>query len=233
MSFTGLLIYKVNSTRCPNKHSMLFADGMNLIQLKIKQLLDSGASHVYVSTDDTTVTNTENVTYVMREPVLCDESKSTWKQSLTGIFNQMPIDDDEVIVFCTAMIPLFSRFDEMYEHYKKTNIPLISVHASKHYYMNEDKHGINFSFGDWHPYSQGIKSLYQHSCAATMAPMKAMRETGYMFPAHFDYFNMDVSENLDIDTKDEFELAQVLYEWNKKKKLEAIEKLNPSRPNFI
>lgn len=210
MSFIGLTLYKVPSTRCPYKHHAEFAYGKTLVEIKIEQLLRGGADHVYVSTNDTNVKKHDKVTFLDRPNVFCDEKYSSWSNTLQHIYDSIPLPNNQLIMFTTTMVPLFARYNEMLELYKKTDTPLVTVHPSKHYYMTDDKMGANFSFGHWHSYSQAMKPMYQLAYG-TMAPIGKLRETGYTFPKIFDYFELDSMECLDIDTKDEFELGQIMY----------------------
>ena len=66
MGFIGVTNYKKVSERLPNKHRIEFSDGKTLVEIKLEQLFAAGAEHVYVSTDDTEVENTEFVTYLKR-----------------------------------------------------------------------------------------------------------------------------------------------------------------------
>ena len=52
----------MDSTRCPGKHHREFHNGKSIVEIKVEQLLASGAEHVYISTDDSNVINTDNVT---------------------------------------------------------------------------------------------------------------------------------------------------------------------------
>lgn len=210
MSFIGVTIYKVPSTRCPYKHHAEFADGKTLVDIKIEQLLQSGAEHVYVSTNDTQIKNSNNVTFIQRPNKFCDEKTISWVETLSHVFNSIPIPDEKLVIFSLTTIPLFGRYKKMLEEYNKAKVPLVAVHPSKHYYMTHDKRGANFSFGHWHRYSQTMSPMYQ-LCYATISPMGQLRETGYTFPKIFDYFNIDFLESLDIDTEEEFKLGQILY----------------------
>ena len=212
MSFIGITLYKIPSKRCPYKHHAEFADGKTLVDIKIEQMLQSGAEHVYVSTNDPSVKNQNSVTYLKRPDALCDENSISWGESLRYIYNSVPINDEQLVVFGTSMVPIFARYKEMVDTYNKNKIPLVTVHPSKHYYMTHDKRGANFSFGHWHSYSQTMNPMYQ-LCYATVSPIGKLRETGYTFPKVFDYFELDFMESLDIDTEEEFKLGQLLYKW--------------------
>jgi CMP-N-acetylneuraminic acid synthetase len=41
--------------------------------------------------------------------------------------------------------------------------------------------------------------------------MQDLREAKYMIPLEFEYFTMNQFEAIDIDVREEFELAQTLY----------------------
>ena len=47
--------------------------------------------------------------------------------------------------------------------------------------------------------------------AGTVCKMKDLREVSYMIPREFEYFHLNQFEAIDIDTKEEFEMAQRLY----------------------
>ena len=98
MGFVGLTNYKKSSERLPNKHHKEFYNGKTLVDIKIQQLLDSGAEHVFVSTDDTNVTNTENVTFVNRESKYCNNI-TEFSYVLEEIYNTVPIKNNQDVIY--------------------------------------------------------------------------------------------------------------------------------------
>lgn len=213
MSFVAITNYKMHSTRCPGKHHKEFHNGKTLVDIKIEQLLRSGADHVYVSTNDPDVNNTDHVTYVGREERYCDETSTSFDEVMAEIYRTVPIDDEQVAVFTFTMCPLFARYDEMYKAYVESGVNQLAVYPAKHYFLDVRKRGVNFMFGHWHPYSQGIDPVYQLPYCGLMAKMKDLRACGYTITREFDYFEIDTFENLDIDTEEEFQVAQMLYQW--------------------
>ena len=211
MGFVGLTNYKKSSERLPNKHHKEFYNGKTLVDIKIQQLLDSGAEHVFVSTDDTNVTNTENVTFVNRESKYCNNI-TEFSYVLEEIYNTVPIKNNQDVIYTFTCCPLFGRYNEMYNCYKNTGKNQIAVHPSTHYFLDVNKRPINFNFGLWHPYSQGIDPVYMFPYAGTVCKMQDLRKVNYMIPQEYEYFELNQFESIDIDTEDEFSMAQKLYQ---------------------
>jgi CMP-N-acetylneuraminic acid synthetase len=210
MSFVGVTNYKKTSERLPGKHHNEFYDGKSLIDVKLEQLFAAGAEHVYISTDDTEVSNSENITYVQRDAEYCN-NVTRFGYVLEKIYHDVPVADDQNVIYTFVCCPLFKRYDQMYREYLRSGQNQIAVHNSTHYYMDVNKRPINFNFGLWHPYSQGIDPVYMFPYAGTVCKMRDLREANYMIPLEFEYFNMNQFEAIDIDEQEEFELAQVLY----------------------
>ena len=215
MGFIGLTNYKKSSERLPNKHHKDFIDGKSLVDLKIEQLLQSGAEHVYVSTDDTNFTKKDNVTYVNRDLKFCNNI-TEFSYVLKEIYNTVPIDNEQDVIFTFTCCPLFERYKEMYTCYKSSGKNQIAVHPSSHYFLDVNKRPINFNFGLWHPYSQSIDPVYMFPYAGTVCKMEDLRKVNYMIPQEFDYFTLNQFEAIDIDTHEEFEMAKHIYEKVKK-----------------
>lgn len=210
MGYIGVIKYKTVSERFPGKHTRIFANNKNLVEIKIDQLLSSGVEHIFISTDDENVHNTENVTYIKRDKKYCN---NTTKLSivLKEVYSSIPVSPNQDIIYTLSCCPLFSRYDEMYDEYLKSNTNQIAVHPSTHYYLDVNKRPINFNFGMWHSYSQGIDPIYMYPYAGTLCKMSDLIEVNYHIPTTFNYFSMNQFEAIDIDYEEEFKLAQELY----------------------
>lgn len=218
MSWVAMTMYKMQSSRCPRKHHREFYNGKNLVDIKIQQFLNCGAEHVYVSTNDPDVKNTDHVTYIHREEHLCDDSyegvmANPWPVVMKHIYYTLPVSDDTIINYSNTMVPLFDRYDEMYQRYLDTGNNQLVVYPHKHFYMNHDKIGINFMPGHYHARSQELNPIYQVPWGGVLSSLKDVKAVdGYPIPRDFDYFPVTLTEHIDIDTEEEFELAQLLYE---------------------
>lgn len=216
MSFIGITLYKTDSNRCPNKHFRIFDDDKTLVDLKIEQLLQSGAEHVYVSTNDKNVKSSNKITYIERKDEYCNESYHSFTETLNVIFNSIPVEDKIPAIFTTSMCPLFSRYDEMYEKFSSTKNNQLAVYPSKHYYLDSRKRGINFMPGHWEVDSQFLDAVYHVPLSGCLATMGELRQVSFYIPKTFDYFEIKFEESIDIDTEEEFLLAQHFYNIRKK-----------------
>lgn len=210
MGFVGITNYKKQSERLPNKHHKEFVNGKTLVDIKLEQLLSAGAEHIFVSTDDLNVKNTDKISYINRTEKYCN-NKLEFSSVLEEIFSSIPIDDNIDIIYTFVCCPLFNRYRELYEQYKINNKNQIVVHPSSHYYLDINKRPINFNFGLWHTYSQGIDPVYMFPYAGTACTMGELRKVNYMIPQQFEYFEINQFEAIDIDTQEEFEIAQRIY----------------------
>lgn len=210
MGYVALTNYKKSSERCKNKHHKEFYNGKTLVEIKIDQLLNAGAEHVYVSTNDKDVENTEHVSFVYREEQYCN-NVTQFSEVLQEIYNTVPIDDNTDTLYTFTCCPLFSRYDEMYDEYLRTGKNQIAVYPSYHYWLDINKRPVNFNFGLWHTYSQGIDPIFMFPYCGQLAKMKDFRKVNYTIPQEFDYFYVNSFESIDIDTQDEFEMAQHIY----------------------
>ena len=210
MGFVGLTNYKNSSERLPNKHNEKFYNNKSLVEIKIDQLLNAGAEHVYISTDDEDVKNKDKVTYLGRDKKFCN-NVSNFSDVLREMYNSYPVDDEKDVIYTFTCCPLFNRYKEMYEQFIQTKSNQIAVYPSSHYFLDVKKRPVNFNFGLWHSYSQGLDPIYMFPYAGTVCKMKDLRKVNYMIPQQFEYFSLNQFESIDIDTKEEFELAQWLY----------------------
>lgn len=210
MGFVGVTNYKVISERLPGKHHIDFYQGESLVDIKIRQLLENGADHVYVNTNDRDVSNQDRVTFIQRDEKYCNNTMH-FSHVLREIFHNVPVDDKQDVIYTFTCCPLFNRYQEMYQQYLTTEKNHIAVNSQTHYYLDVNKRPINFTFGMWHPYSQNIDPVYMFPYAGTVCQIGALREVNYMIPMEFEYFPLNQIEAIDIDTPEEFELAQTLY----------------------
>lgn len=211
MGFIGITNYKIKSSRLPNKNQKVFYDGKTLAEIKIGQLIQSGAMHVYVSTNDTNVKNTDMVTFIHRDEKFCTDDIN-FGYVMKEIFNSIPVDDAQDAIYTINCTPLFWRYDELYDRYQSAKKNQIAVHPVRHYYFNSQKQPINFMCGLWHSPTENMMPIYSFPNTGTACKMKDFREVNYQIPIEFDFFEITHIESIDIDFQGDFELAQILYE---------------------
>ena len=211
MKWTAITHYKAESERLPSTHHREFHKGQTLVDLKISQLIHSGVDHIYCSTDDETVDDDEWVTYIHRDSHFCN-NVTPFTEVLEEIYQSIPLPDDEVVCYTTTCTPLFSRYDELFTAYCQWKVNQAAVYPSVHNWLDVNRRPANFDYGIWYQYSQDRLAMYQLPHCGVMATLGDFRKSNFVLPQKFDYFEIDFFESIDIDTLEEFELAQYIYE---------------------
>lgn len=213
MRTVAVIAAKANSTRVPRKNFREFHEGKSLLDTKVEQCVNSGVfDSVYVSSDSEEArwsADRYGAVFVPRDPYLCEDSTS-WGDVLTGVLDSLPEEGDPFVCWTPATSPLFDRFGAVLEELRLAPgaDSVVTVTPLKHYYLGSDFIPINHQWGPWHAYSQGMKPIYQLNLALMGAMRSAMVRNRYLIGDRPLFFMTSEAEGLDIDTMEEFELAQ-------------------------
>ncbi|NUQ81818.1 MAG: capsular biosynthesis protein [Bacteroidetes bacterium] len=208
---------KSNSSRVPNKNFKPFYESQSLLEIKIRQALDSGIfSEIYVSSDSDEarhISERLGVKFLLRDFSLCVD-ETPWGTVLRGILNQVPVSQDTLIGWLMPTSPLFSDFKSAYARLlaEPEKDSLLTVTRLKHFYLNADYIPINHQWGVWHSYSQGIRPIFHMNLAFFISPKSMMMDNQYQIGNKPIFYEIGPIESQDIDTPTEFETCQVLYQ---------------------
>ena len=216
MNIVCVIPAKSNSSRVPNKNFRDFFDEKSLLQIKIEQCLSGDIfSNIYISSDSLEaekIARDYGVNFIERDIKLCKD-ETPWSEVLTGVLKQVPVDDETYIAWSPLTSPLFQRYQDavtiLDENPEYDSV--MTVTPMKHYFLNADKLPMNFQYGVWASYSQNIRAIYQMNCALWLAKKKSMIQNRFQIGDNPFYMETTVTEGVDIDTMEEFELAQMLY----------------------
>lgn len=217
----ALIPAKGTSSRVPDKNFRPFHHGRSLLEIKIAQCQLSGAfDAIYVSSDDERaceIAERMGANFVLRDAKLCLDS-TPWYEVLTGVLDSLPENDDVMVAWCPVTSPLFCRYSEilqaLWDKQADVTNSIATVTPLKHYYLNDHFFPLNHRWGVWHAYSQNIPPIYQLNLACIVAQKREMKFCQYQIGSKPDFFSTEVWEGLDIDTMEEFELAQWYYARN-------------------
>lgn len=206
------------SSRVPEKNFRPFYQGQSLLEIKIAQCQQSGAfDSIYVSSDDeraAAVAQRLGATFVQRDSKLCQDS-TPWYEVLQGVLDSLPENDEVWVAWCPVTSPLFRRYDELMASLQSSLTEGINSIATvtplKHYYLNDHYIPLNHQWGRWAAYSQKLPYIHQLNMACNLATRSEMKACGFHVGSRPDFFHTEVWEGLDIDTLEEFELAQWYY----------------------
>lgn len=207
---------KGHSSRVPKKNFRSFHGEASLLDIKIQQCKASGAfDAIYVSSDaehGRAVAESHGVEFLLRDPRLCLD-ETPWSEVLTGVLHQLPEDDEVLVAWCPPTSPLFSRYGEAIQALREqtNHDSLMTVTKFQHYFLGPDLLPLNFQFGVWASFSQKLRPLYQMNCALWLAPKRLMLANRFQTGDRPFFMETSMFDGVDIDTMEEFELAQMLF----------------------
>jgi len=216
MRIVAIIPAKGYSTRVPEKNFRPFADGLSLVDIKIQQCMDSGIfDAIYVTSDveqGRIAAESHEVRFLQRDPRLC-LNETPWSDVVTGVLHQLPEEDDVWVAWCLPTSPLFARYDEAVRVLREQSDydSLTTVTKQQHYFLGPDLLPLNFQFGVWLSSSQRIRPLYHVNCALWLAPKNLMLANRFQIGDRPFFMETSMIDGIDIDTLEEFELAQLLY----------------------
>lgn len=211
-----ILPVKDSSSRIENKNWREFHKGKNLLQIQIEKLLLSGIKNhdIVVATDNVdkakSFTFNYNVEIIRRSDSSCADS-TPMSEVLSGIFNQIGCEDAAWIHICC---PLFDEFEDVFNKWEMRVAnrvdSLIVLQENNHYYLDSSYNPIGWQMGAFHKPSQFIPSVYMIPYCCSILTKESVKATSYYVGLKPIYYKTN-SFLIDIDTKQDFEMAQYLY----------------------
>lgn len=205
---------KRNSTRVPDKNWRPFYKNKSLVEVKIEQVLKCIAPEdVYLSCDNADsqlLAYNYGIHFVLRSPHLASDD-TPWPDAFKGIIEECPIDEHEDVAWVEVINPLFSDFSTLFakwEQVKNTHDSLILSAPVTKFLLRKSGAPVNFMPGKWHAMSQNLEPLYAWDSVSIMNKRDMLY---FSYPIGRNPFLFATSDAMDIDTPDEFELAQLLY----------------------
>tara|TARA_Y100000034_G_C6909175_1_gene423057 strand:+ start:4401 stop:5066 length:666 start_codon:yes stop_codon:yes gene_type:complete len=209
---------KTNSGRVFDKNWRKFYKDQCMVEIKVKQLIEAGIEDVYVSCEDESKREqieSWGAHFILRDVDYTLDSMH-WSDVVTEVISSIPeCPEDEAVAWVCACTPLFEADDlRVIMHLWKTMDSkydsLITVKKLQEFILNERGKPLNFSFGRWHEWSQDLPQWYILEC-----PINIMKKSTYLRCNYYvgakPCFHVIPSPSIDIDTPDEFQLAQEIY----------------------
>jgi len=208
---------KTSSTRVLRKNWREFANGQSLVELTIEKLIRAGISveNIYVSCEDEEVAGPVCDKYgtilLVRPAHLCsnDAKIGVWMRTT---IEQVYKNKDFDVAWCQVCDPLFNSYEYCFDVWEeiKTNFDsLVVCYERKFYLLDDHSRPIKWSFGNHHTKSQDLPVWRLMPFTLSIFP------SGYMpdyYIGHRPYWFVAENQHVDIDTEEDFELAQIIYE---------------------
>ena len=212
----ALIPVREGSERVKSKNFKPFYQDRSLTDIKIAQLKNSEIfDKIYISSDSERVSEiaeAQDIEFIHRHSNMC-QAHTPWSDVVCHIMDTIPGNPQVTWALTTA--PLFSRFDQAIREFDNLNgkhDSLVGVLPKKSFFINKHGRGINFNPGPWHPYSQQLETYFEVTGSIYIGMKEDMLKWQYWFGTKPHLFEVNNSEGIDVDTPDDFSIAQKLYE---------------------
>lgn len=204
---------KTGSARVPNKNWREFHGGKSLVDINIESLMAAGFApqSIYVSSDSRDNLRSIHDRYGVHV-IDRDTRKCNIPEFIRGILSEVPGDDD--IAWSQVCDPLFDEHATVMEKWarRRTGIDSITViHPIKQYLLDQNISPIGWGFHEHHIPSQNLPTMYTFPFTFSILTRECLTRCGYHV-GHSPCFHVSNGGCIDIDTEEDFAIAQFLYE---------------------
>jgi CMP-N-acetylneuraminic acid synthetase len=207
---------KTSSSRVKNKNWREFAFGKSLVDITLDKILDYGADkkNIFISCEDISkeqYCKNRGVNFLLRDKRQCDNDFSV-QTLLRNICDQ--VKDDKDIAYSQVCDPFFDDYKnclDLWDEVKqKGHDSLVVCHAHKMYLMDSESRPIGWSFGSHHTKSQDLPIFRTMPFTLSALTRDSVKQSGYHVGSN-PYWYESSRRNIDIDTEEDFRLAQIIY----------------------
>ncbi|HEU3700821.1 hypothetical protein V2O93_04940 [Streptococcus pneumoniae] len=207
---------KRKSMRVTDKNFRNFYQNSSLIDILLdKLLLLFKPCDIYLSSDDEEIQNycsEKKINFIYRNNYYCNND-TPMSEVINYICGKIPGDDE--ILWCLCTDPLFNKYEDVIEKWdqvKMVHDSLVVLYERKVYCLNSDFTYINFDTGLNHVPTQEVKPIYQLNNTLFIAKRSVINSENYYFSSNNNYWYIDKDFSIDIDTEEDFKIAQLIYE---------------------
>jgi CMP-N-acetylneuraminic acid synthetase len=219
-SIVAVVPVREGSTRVINKNFRKFFKGASLLENKIEQLKKSNIfDKIYISSDSHYAKITakeQGVEFLLRDSKYCVDGHRN-DEIVDHIVSTVP--GNPYIAYVLVTNPFFNRYKEAINTFfdnENSNDSLVAVHNSKDFYLNQFGRPINYTFGPWHEFSQDLEPMYKITGGLFFSLKSTMQYLHYYIGISPFLFETSLLESIDIDCEEQFSLAQLIAENQRK-----------------
>lgn len=205
---------KASSSRVVNKNFRPFYGDASLLDVTVEKLLRVlPPGDIYVSSEDPARESSVErwgVNFLLRSPDLVDNDVPM-SEVVRRVCATIPGEDD--IMWCQLTDPLFTDYAgcvAAWNNESSTHDSLVVVYPRRLFLLDEAYRPQGFGFGPWHIPSQRLPIRYQLSFTLMILPRETIARVGYYVGANPLWYHAN-NVSVDIDTEEDFELAQAIY----------------------
>jgi N-acylneuraminate cytidylyltransferase len=212
---------KTSSSRTEDKNWREFHDGKSMVEIKIEQLIAAGIlpDDINISCEDESkrkIVESYSARFLSRGPETVSNAFH-WSDVVSSLVSSVECPESESVAWVYACTPLFDAkaFQNVFAVWEtlKEGIKydsLITVKKFKEFVLDDRCRPVNFNFGRWHEWSQDLPQWY-----ILESPIHIMSKATYLRCNYYigerPYMYEVPMPSIDIDTPEEFELAQKIF----------------------
>lgn len=215
---SAVIIARGGSKRLPGKNVKDF-HGSSLIAHKVKQLMNSCLiRYVFVGSDDDEIlreAKKAGAIPIWRDKPFCDEKTASWNEVISDMCSSV-IGDVVVWAHCTNPLIDYPTYDDAIRAYFSASRSgsadsLVSVtRVQSHLWKDGAPFNFNPKSGK-HPVAKELKPVFYQNGGIFIAKRHDMMDWRYVYNNPV-LFELSQTESIDIDTAEDFKIAEALYE---------------------
>ncbi|MDC0942016.1 acylneuraminate cytidylyltransferase family protein [Gammaproteobacteria bacterium] len=220
MKVAALIPARSGSERVKDKN-MKMLGAYPLLARKINQLLKSKVDEVFLGSDNQyylEVAEQHGAVPVLRSDISCDEGVSSANDMISDFVARIP-DDFDIIIWAHCTNPfLYARhYDEAIDlmiKSKRSYDSVLSVQKIQNHMWSNESTPSNYNpWNTKHTLARDIEPVYFQTGGIFAQWSINMKKNHYFFGKKPKFVIHNQFESLDIDTEDDFKLAEVLLEF--------------------
>ena len=220
MKIAALIPARSGSIRVRDKNSRLLGK-YPLLGRKIKQLQSSKVDEIFLGSDDSSylaIAERFGATPILRSDFACDESVSTSNDMIADFTARIPDDFDIIMwVHCTNPFLYARHYDAALELFQK-NVPsydsLLSVQKVQNHMWKNESSPLNYNpWGSAHTLARNLQPVYFQTGGIFIQWAQNIKKNHYFFVDKPRFIFHSQNEIIDIDTEDDFSMAESLVQF--------------------
>jgi CMP-N,N'-diacetyllegionaminic acid synthase len=224
MKIAALIPARSGSVRVRDKNSRLLGK-YPLLGRKIKQLQSSKVDEIFLGSDDSRyleIAEEFGATPILRSDFACDETVSTSNDMIADFTARIP-DDFDIILWAHCTNPfLYARhYDVALELFQK-NVSscdsLLSVQKVQNHMWENERSPLNYNpWSSAHTLAKNLQPVYFQTGGIFIQWAQNIKKNHYFFGVAPKFILHSQNEVIDIDTEDDFLMAESLIKFMDKK----------------
>ena len=217
MKTAALIPARSGSIRVRDKNSRLLGK-YPLLARKIKQLQSSQVDEIFLGSNDSRylkIAEDFGATPILRSDFACDETVSTSNDMIADFTSRVPDDFDIIMwVHCTNPFLYARHYDAALELFQKNASScdsLLSVQKVQNHMWENESSPLNYNpWNSAHTLAKNLQPVYFQTGGIFIQWSRNIKKNHYFFGEKPKFILHNQSESIDIDTEDDFAMAESL-----------------------